>query len=272
MVKWEIAVFERRSVRAEALVAATVPADDLLGRRVWLRLVRRLWGESSAEYGVGSEMEGVVKRRKGGGGIRAAMCYDWTCTQYGWGGRLITAGHATCSKCEWQCLCWCEAVARVETDDEDLIERLVQQRPRSRRVIAGVQRRMRDELRKLQGGHVEQQGNRQMVEQTRRIGSGATAGGQCGGFQLPRPRPKAVEAGCESFQFLTTGSGPVDKTGRLPEEAKEEMEVKVVAAEVNATLAEVRAAVIGDMAVDADGTKGVLVAHLAGGSSRCGGC
>ena len=88
MLKWGIAVFERRSVRAQALVAATVPADDLLCRRVWLRLVGRFWGESSAEDGVGSEMEGVVQRRKDGGGIGGAVCYDWTCTQCGWGGLL----------------------------------------------------------------------------------------------------------------------------------------------------------------------------------------
>ena len=85
----------------------------------------------------------------------------------------------------------------AETDDEELIERLVQQRPRSRRpmeagVTAGVQRRMRDELRELQGGHVEQQSNRQMVEQTGRIGSGVAAG--CSGeFQPPKPKPKAVQ-------------------------------------------------------------------------------
>ena len=141
MLKWGIAVFERRSVRAQALVAATVPADDLLCRRVRLRLVGRFWGESSAEDGVGSEMEGVVQRRKDGGGIGGAVCYDWTCTQCGWGGRLVRAGHSCCTKCEWQCLCWCEAVARVETDDEEMMERLVQQRPKSRRVAARCKER-----------------------------------------------------------------------------------------------------------------------------------
>ena len=163
MMKWGTAVFERRSVRAEAaLVAATVPADDLLCRRVWLRLVRRFWGESSAEYGVGSEMEGEVKRGKDGGGIRAAVCYDWTCTQCGWGGRLVRAGHPTCSKCEWQCHCWCGAASKIETDDEELVERLVRQRPRGRRVTARVQCRMRDELRRLQGGHVHGAARQQM--------------------------------------------------------------------------------------------------------------
>ena len=41
MSNWGIAVFNCRSVRAEALVAAEVPADDSLAlrRRVWLRLV-----------------------------------------------------------------------------------------------------------------------------------------------------------------------------------------------------------------------------------------
>ena len=72
--------------------------------------------------------------------------------------------------------------AWAETDDEDLIKRLVQQRPRGRRVAAGVQRRMRDELRKLQGGQVVQQGSRQMVEQTRRICSGSAAGVSVVGF------------------------------------------------------------------------------------------
>ena len=137
MVKWEIAVFERRSVRAEALVAATVPADELLCRRVWSRLVRRFWVDSRAGVGVGCEMEVEEKRGKSGEGDGDSVVYDWSCTQCGWGGRLVEAGHSTCRKCEWQCLSWCEAVARIEIADDEMVERMVQQRPTGRRVAAG---------------------------------------------------------------------------------------------------------------------------------------
>ena len=107
---------------------------------------------------------------------------------------MVRAGHSTCSKCEWPCRCWYEAVARIDADDGEWVERLVRQRPKGRRVAARVQRRMRDELRRLQGGQVAQQGSRS-AQGTGRIGSGATAGGQCGEFQLPGPRPKAIEEG-----------------------------------------------------------------------------
>ena len=122
-------------------------------------------------------------------------------------------------------------------------------------VAAGVQRRMKEETRRLQGELVEQQssGWRQMVEQTRRIGSGAAAGGRDGGFRPPKPRPKAVEMGCESSQFLTIGSDPVDKTGRLPELAADGTEVEVAAAVVKASLVDLRTAVMSDMAVDSAG-------------------
>ena len=200
-------------------------------------------------------MEVEVARQKSGEGDGDSVVYDWSCTQCGWGGRLVEAGHSTCRKCEWQCLSWCEAVARIDVDDEELVQRMVQQRPTGRRVAAGVHRRTTEETRRLQGELVEQQssGWRQMVEQTRRIGCGAAAGGQDGGFQPPKPRPKAIEAGCESSQFLTIGSDPVDKTGRLPELAADGTEVEVAAAVVKAALVGLRTAVMSDMAVDSTG-------------------
>ena len=73
-----------------------------------------------------------------------------------WGGRLVEAGHSTCSKYEWQCLSWCEAATRIETTDDEMVERMVQQRPTGRRVAAGVQRKMKEETRRLQGELVEQ--------------------------------------------------------------------------------------------------------------------
>jgi hypothetical protein len=132
--------------------------------------------------------------------------------------------------------------------DDEMVGRMVQQRLMGRRVAAGVRRRMGEELRRLQGDLVEQQscGWRQRVQQTRRIGSGAAAGGRDGGFRLPKPRPKAVETGCESSQFLTIGSDPVDKTGRLPELAADGIEVE-------AALVDLRTAVMSDMAVDSAG-------------------
>ena len=59
-------------------------------------------------------------------------------------------------------------------------------------MAARVQCWMRDELRRLQGGHVGQQDNRWRLGVRQRIGGGAAAGSQDGGFQLPKPRPKAV--------------------------------------------------------------------------------
>ena len=124
MSNWGIAVFRCRSVRAEALVAAVVPADDSLRRRVWLRLVG-----SFAEYTVSSmvveQIAGIGEKvRRSCGGVAVRVGYDWTCTQCGWGGRLVRAGHSTCSKCEWQCLSWCEAAARIETADDEIGEKL----------------------------------------------------------------------------------------------------------------------------------------------------
>ena len=101
MSNWGIAVFNCRSVRAEALVAAVVPADESLCRRVWLRLVGS-FAECTVSSLVVEQVAGVGEKvERSWGGIGA---YDWTCTQCGWGGRLVRAGHSTCNKCEWQCL------------------------------------------------------------------------------------------------------------------------------------------------------------------------
>ena len=256
--RWECVVRERNKRRVAALAAMAVSAQTAIVRRVWLELVGRFWVDSRGGGGGGCEMEVEVERQKSGEGDGDSVVYDWSCTQCGWGGRLVEAGHFTCSKCEWQCLSWCEAAARIEMADDEMVGRMVQQRPMGRRVAAGVRRRMGEELRRLQGDLVEQQscGWRQRVQQTRRIGSGAAAGGRDGGFRPPKPRPKAVETGCESSQFLTIGSDPVDKTGRLPELAADGIEVEVVAAdaeEVRLALVEVRAAVLADMVVDSAG-------------------
>ena len=127
MSNWGIAVFKCRSVRAEALVAAVVPADDSLRWRVWLGLVGS-FAECTISSMVVEQIAGIGEKvRRSWGRIDVRMDYDWTCTQCGWGGRLVRAGHSTCNKCEWQCHCWCEAASKIETDDEELIERLVQQ-------------------------------------------------------------------------------------------------------------------------------------------------
>ena len=217
--RWESVVRERNKRRVVALAAIAASAQTAIVRRVWLELVGRFWVDSRGGGGGGCEMEGEMERQKSGEGDGDSVVYDWSCTQCGWGGRLVEAGHSTCSKCEWQCLSWCEAATRIEMADDEMVGRMVQQRLMGRRVAAGVRRRMGEELRRLQGDLVEQQscGWRQRVQQTRRIGSGAAAGGRDGGFRPPKPRPKAVETGCESSQFLTIGSDPVDKIGRLPE-------------------------------------------------------
>ena len=246
--RWECVVRERNKRRVVALAAMAASAQTAIVRRVWLELVGRFWVDSRGGGGGGCEMEVEVERQKSGEGDGDSVVYDWSCTQCGWGGRLVEAGHSTCSKCEWQCLSWCEAAARIEMADDEMVGRMVQQRLMGRRVAAGVRRRMGEELRRLQGDLVEQQscGWRQRVQQTRRIGSGAAAGGRDGGFRPPKPRPKAVETGCESSQFLTIGSDPVDKTGRLPELAADGIEVE-------AALVDLRTAVMSDMAVDSAG-------------------
>jgi hypothetical protein len=253
--RWECVVRERNKRRVAALAAMAVSAQTAIVRRVWLELVGRFWVDSRGGGGGGCEMEVEVERQKSGEGDGDSVVYDWSCTQCGWGGRLVEAGHSTCSKCEWQCLSWCEAAARIEMADDEMVGRMVQKRLMGRRVAAGVRRRMGEEMRRLQGDLVEQQscGWRQRVQQTRRIGSGAAAGGRDGGFRLPKPRPKAVETGCESSQFLTIGSDPVDKTGRLPELAADGIEVEVAAAVVKAALVDLRTAVMSDMAVDSAG-------------------
>ena len=49
---------------------------------------------------------------------------------------------------------------------------------------------------------------------------------------------------------MKIGSDPVDKTGRLPELAVDEIEVEVAAAGVKAALVDLRTAVMSGMAVD----------------------
>jgi hypothetical protein len=186
-MNWRTAVSRHRSVLAKALMAAFVPADGSLCRRVWLRLVGNFDMYTVSCRGVDHIARFAEKSRRHEAAVDNRAGYDWTCTQCGWGGHLVRAGHFTCSKCEWQCLCWCGAVARIDVDDEELVERLVGQRPKGRRVAARVQRRLGDGLWRLQGGQVGQQGSRQMVglKQTGRTGGGAAAGGQDGGFQPP---------------------------------------------------------------------------------------
>ena len=109
---------------------------------------------------------------------------------------------------------------------------MVQQRPTGRRVAAGVHRRMEDEMGRLQGELVEQQGSgcRQRVQQTRQRDRAGGAGGQNRAVQLLVPRAKLVERDFGSFQFLSTGSGPVDKVGSPPEGGEEvRMRWRVVA-------------------------------------------
>ena len=86
------------------------------------------------------------------------------------------------------------------------------------------------------------------------------AAGCLGEFQPPKPKPKAIEAVFESPQFLMTSltwSDPADKLGGLPELAAEETEagaeVATDAEEVRQALVGVRAAILADMVVDADG-------------------
>ena len=72
---------------------------------------------------------------------------------------------------------------------------MVQQRPTGRRVAAGVHRRMKDEIRRLQDGLVEQQssGWRQRVQQTRQKDhdrAGGAGGQNRAAVQLPVPRAK----------------------------------------------------------------------------------
>ena len=177
--RWECVVRERNKWRAAALgaVAVTGSAQMAVIRRVWLELVGRFWMDSRGGDGVGCEMEVEVKREKSGEGDGDSVVYDWSGTQCGWGGKLVEAGHSTCSKCEWQCLSWCEAAARIETADDEMVERMVQQRPTGRRVAAGVHRRMNDEMRRLQGDLVEQQSSGWRPSSP---SPGATLEGPCG--------------------------------------------------------------------------------------------
>ena len=66
MSNWGIAIFNCRSVRAESLVAAVVPADESLCRRVWLRLVG-----SFAEYTINNMWPHMVVEQIAG--IEAAV-------------------------------------------------------------------------------------------------------------------------------------------------------------------------------------------------------
>ena len=281
--RWECVVRERNKRRVAALAAMAVSAQTAVVRRVWLELVGRFWVDSRGGGGGGCEMEVEVERQKSGEGDGDSVVYDWSCTQCGWGGRLVEAGHSTCSKCEWQCLSWCEAAARIEMADDEMVGRMVQQRPMGRRVAAGVRRRMGEEMRRLQGDLVEQQscGWRQRVQQTRQRDKAGGAGGQHRAVRLPVPRAKLVERGSGSFQFLSTGSDPVDKVGRLPEELrmrwrvvavlwagraalaqmKSRMRVKMeaMAAEVEVEAAEVEAAEVETTEVEAAGLEAAEV-------------
>ena len=147
--RWECVVRERNKRRVVALAAMAASAQTAIVRRVWLELVGRFWVDSRGGGGGGCEMEVEVERQTSCEGDGDSVVYDWSCTQCGWGGRLVEAGHSTCSKCEWQCLSWCEAAARIETADDEMVERMVQQRPTGRRVAAGVQRRMKEETKRL---------------------------------------------------------------------------------------------------------------------------
>jgi hypothetical protein len=281
--RWECVVRERNKRRVVALAAMAASAQTAIVRRVWLELVGRFWVDSRGGGGGGCEMEVEVERQKSGEGDGDSVVYDWSCTQCGWGGRLVKAGHSTCSKCEWQCLSWCEAAARIEMADDEMVGRMVQQRPMGRRVAAGVRRRMGEEMRRLQGDLVEQQscGWRQRVQQTRQRDKAGGAGGQHRAVRLPVPRAKLVERGSGSFQFLSTGSDPVDKVGRLPEELrmrwrvvavlwagraalaqmKSRMRVKMeaMAAEVEVEAAEVEAAEVETTEVEAAGLEAAEV-------------
>ena len=53
MLHWGTAVSRHRSVRVEALMAALVPADGSLRRRVWLRLVGNFAIHTASSRGVG---------------------------------------------------------------------------------------------------------------------------------------------------------------------------------------------------------------------------
>ena len=214
MDKWTMAVFRRRFARAEALVAAAVPADDLLCRRVWLRLVGRFWWWKSGSEAVVGDVSKAKERRKSGEGAGDAVKYDWSCTQCGWGGQLVQAGRAYCGKCEWQCHRWCDTALMVKAADEQLVARLAQHRLLDRRVPAGVRRKMLVQLERLQGSQVELQDSnwRKEVRQTGGSGSGAAAGGQ---WQPPEPRAKRVVSDSGAFQLFSMWSDHIDKVGRF---------------------------------------------------------
>ena len=167
MMNWRTAVSKHRFVLAEALMVALAPADGSLCRRVWLRLVGNFDMHTISSRGVDHIARFGGKSRRIEEAMDTRAGYDWTCTQCGWGGHLVRAGHFTCSKCEWQCLCWCDAVARINADDGEWVERLAGVRlrscPKGRRVATRVQRRVR----RLQSGQVEQHGSRwaQVVNQ-----------------------------------------------------------------------------------------------------------
>lgn len=212
MDKWRMAVFRRRFARAEALVAAAVPADDLLCRRVWLRLVGNFDRHTGSNQGV----EQIAKMRRSGGGDVEGDGYDWSCTQCGWGGQLVQAGRAYCRKCEWQCHRWCDTALVVKAEDQQLVERLAQQRLLDRRVPTGLKHRMMVQVGRLQ---VNQEGLqvkkwRQEVKQARQKNNSAAVGGQ---WQPPEPRAKLVVSDSGAFQLLSIWSDHIDKTGRLPE-------------------------------------------------------
>ena len=78
-------------------------------------MVQRFWEERACEGLQGWEVMRQERKSRGHAGgetLAEATRYDWVCFRCGWGGWLVHAGKATCSRCKYQAHRWCESAER----------------------------------------------------------------------------------------------------------------------------------------------------------------